>query len=243
MKRGGAAIVGLAVLIVACGVWWFLLHRTAAWRPALTEREIATRVLAEYLSTRFPGSKALVIANPFSQRPGQSAEISAFDKAGIRGLRTGSKTPDSITVAYPALRPEFDQNPQSVYVDPKTTTPLSFLVAGNAFDALAERNPDSDLIVSLIGLPLNVQNSEVWRSPEKPRFALLLPDWRILGGPETVRQAFKTGKLAAAVVGRPGAPPEDVAPEGDYKAEFGRRFLLVTDENIDELLQTNPKLF
>src|SRR5258706_7071351 len=107
MKRGAAAILGIVVLGAAYAVWSHLGNRPGSWRPALTEREIATRVLAEQLSTLFPRSKALVVANPFTQRPGQSAEIHGFDKAGIRGLQAGFKAADAIKVVYPELRPEF----------------------------------------------------------------------------------------------------------------------------------------
>jgi hypothetical protein len=243
MKRGTAGILVVIVLGAACAAWAYFRNSPGFWRPALTQREIATRVLAEQLSTRFPRSKALVVANPFTQRAGQSAEIHNFDKTGIRGLQAGFKTKDTIKVVYPELRPEFEQSPQSVYVDPKTTTPLSFLVAENAFDLLAKSNSDFDLIVSLIGLPINLRESEIWRDAEKPRFGLLLPDWRMVGDRLAVREAVKSGKIAAAVVNRPGAPPDDAPPEGDYKTEFARRFLLVTRENIDQLVQLYPQLF
>src|SRR5687768_6759863 len=113
MKRGAAAILGVVVLGGACAVWVYLRNHPVSWRPALTEREIATRVLAEHLSTRFPRSKALVVANPFTRRAGQSAEIYNFDKAGIRGVKEGFKVPDSIKVVYPELRAEFDRSPES----------------------------------------------------------------------------------------------------------------------------------
>ena len=243
MKRGTAAILAVIGLGAVWGGGWYLRNSPGVWRPALSERAIATRVLAEHLAAHFPRSKALVVANPFTQRSGQSAEIYGFDKAGIRGLEEGFKRTDLIKVVYPELRPEFDRNPRSVYVDPKTTTPLSFLVADDAFDRLVQSNPDFDLLITLIGLPIKVRESAVWRDAERLRFGLLLPDWRMVGDRESIRAAVKSGKIAGAVINRPGAPPENAPPEGDYKAEFARRFLLVTQENIDQLLQSYPQLF
>ena len=184
-----------------------------------------------------------MIANPFTQRRGQSTEIYEFEKAGVRGLQEGFKRPGLLRVSYPEVRPEFFQKPESVYVDPKTTTPLGFLITENALDALAQANPGFDLWVSLIGLPLNIRQSAVWRDPEKPRFALLLPDWRMVGDRAAVREAFRSGKIVAAVINRPGAVPDDSMANGGYKAEFDRRFILVTPENVDALFAVAPATF
>src|SRR5262249_37322780 len=145
-----------------------------------------------------------------------------------------------LRVVFPELRSEFNQNPQSVYIDPKTTTPLSYLVAENSFGALAKQSPDCEIIISLIGLPVGVTRSEIWRNASGLKFALLLPDWRVLGDRETVRSVFKAGKILAAVLNKPNAPPENAPVGSDVKTEFEQRFLLVTPENIDELCKAFP---
>ncbi len=246
MNRHAALVAVLLVLGVAGAAgWWFFQRVGPAWRPALDSREVATRVLGEHLARVFPGAKALVIGNPFTLRSGQDPEIYAFEKAGIRGLELGFGGPGAIRVVYPELHKEFLERPASVYVDPRTTTPLSYLVADGEFDRLAKANPGYDLIVSLIGLPLGIGESEVWlTTTTKPFFGLLLPDWRIIGGPEAVQQAVKSGKIAAAVINRRGASAEADADAGaDYHAEFERRFVLVTKENIDNLLRIHLQLW
>lgn len=229
--------------MAAAAGWWFFKRVGSTWRPALDSREVATRVLGEHLAQLFPGAKALVIGNPFTLRSGQDPEVYAFEKAGIRGLELGFRVPGAIKVVHPELRKEFLERPGSVYVDPRTTTPLSYLVADGEFDRLAKANPGCDLIVSLIGLPLSIGESEAWlATTRKPYFGLLLPDWRIIGGPEAVQQAVKSGKIAAAVINRRGASAEEGAG-ADYHAEFERRFVLVTKENIDDLLRTHLQLW
>jgi hypothetical protein len=200
--------------------------------------------MAERLSQMFPQSKALVVGNPFTERPGQSPEIYAFETASLRGLEEGFGSPDRIRLVHPELRPEFLRHPEGVFVDPKTTTPLSYLVAEHAFDRLAQANPGFDVLVTLIGMPVNVRQTDLWANEEKIHWALLLPDWRILGGRETVRDAITSEKISVAVLRRPGAPREDErVMANDYRAEFDRRFILVTKDNIAQLLRTYPQLF
>ncbi|MFO1501249.1 MAG: hypothetical protein U1G07_23145 [Verrucomicrobiota bacterium] len=234
----------MASLLAAAGaIWWYFHWRTAPWHPALTAREAATRVLAEYLAGQYPQASALVVGNPFTQRSGQSAEIYAFEQASIRGLVQGFGSPAKVRVVFPELRRAFLEQPGSVFIDPKTTTPLSYLVADDAFDRLVATNANATLVVSLIGVPVQIRDSALWRDHPHQRLALLLPDWRLVGDRESVRTAFKSGKMVAAVMQRPGAPAIDQTRSRDYREAFQRRFLLVTRENIDELLSTYPQLF
>lgn len=243
MSRKSILLTLALVLGVGAFWWWYKQRNPSGYRPALSSREIATRVLAEYLVQVSPHSKALVIGNPFTLRRGQAPEIYAFERAAIGGLQQGFGTPDRVKVVHPELRPEFLQQPESVWVDPKTTTPLSFLVAENAFDQLIQQNPDYELIVSLIGLPVNLRECRFWQQNGRPSVALLLPDWRMIGSAEAVREAFRSGKLVAAVMSKPGAPTEEPAKGSPDRAEFDLRFWLVTKDNIDELVTSHPKLF
>lgn len=174
---------------------------------------------------------------------GRPAEIYKFEKAGIEGLRRGFGAKTDMRVVFPKLRPEAISNPGSIPIDSATKTPLSFLVEDNSFDELVSRNRDCQVAVSLIGLPLKMQSSTVWKGSEAPRFGLLLPDWRMIGDAKMIRDAFQNGKLLAAVVAKPGGAPEDAPATGDYRTEFGSRFILVTKANIDSLLASSSSLF
>ena len=238
------ALIALGVVLLGSGFGWWLTHwRTGPWRPALSAREVATRVLGEQIRTRHPQAKVLVVGNPFTQRSGQSGEIYAFEEAAVRGLREGLGSPGALKLVYPELRPEFLRNPQSVSVDPKTTTPLSYLVSDDSFDRLVRENPGFGVLISLIGVPIQIRQSRLWTEPGQPSLALLLPDWRLLGGYESIRDAVKSGKIAAAVIAQPNAPSGEGLGRDRYREEFQRRFILVTRDNIDELLRTHTRLF
>lgn len=209
----------------------------------LTQREIATRVLAEYVRSNAPSQKILIFSNPFSQMSGRSAQVYAFEKAGAEGLRKGFGSKAELRIVFPKLRAEAIRNPQSVEIDSRSKTPLSFMLEENAFDDLLTQNKDCELAVSLIGVPLNFQNLRAWKETRPPRFALLLPDWRMIGDKQAIQTAFENGRLAAAIVSRPGAEPENAPATSDYRGEFEKRFILVTKSNIGSLLAKNPDLF
>jgi hypothetical protein len=209
----------------------------------LNQRELATRVLGSYLAEKYAGNKAVIFSNPFSQKSGQPREVYQFEKAGLRGLRRGLKPTVAIeAVVFPEIRPDFLRNPSAVFIDPATATPLSYVTTDTAWDTLIEQHPGAELIISLIGFPANLRQTKAWRESGK-RFALLLPDLRMVGNSAAIRQAIETGKIAAIILNKPGAPPEDQPLGRDLKMEFDQRFLLVTSETVSPLLKAFPKLF
>ena len=239
-------IAGLAFVAIAFGLveaQFHLLRRLCGAAP-LTQRELGMEFLGRYLASQYPGKKVVVLANPFSQQPGQTRDIYQFEKAGLQGLKRGlGKSVVIETVAYPELKPGFVEDRRSVFIDPRTTTPLSFVVADEALDKIAGEHPQAELLVSLIGLPINVRHTETWKRTNPRKFALLLPDLRMVGDEGAVREAISSGKIAAIVMNKPGAPPEDQPMGKDSKMEFDRRFLLVNRETIDRFLQVYPRLF
>ncbi len=242
MNRRLWLLVGGVLLAGGVGVAW--------WRPpgpqreALQVRELATRGLAETLARNFAGHRALVIANPYARQSGLPRAMRQMEAAGRRGLEQGfgAKLKPAV-VALPELKPEAKENPRAVFIDPESTTPLSYLVAEDAFDKLARQHPDCDLIVSLIGLPANLQPVQCWQDPAGPKFALLLPDLRVIGNNAAIRQAMHRGKLAAFVLARPGAPETQLAAGAAFAAEFEKRFVLVTPDIVDQAMQMFPQLF
>jgi hypothetical protein len=235
-------VVLLAVVFFLVFVWgwWF---RGGAETVALHSRELATRVLAEHLVKSGTGKRALVVSNPFKQQKGTARDIVAMENAGIRGLEKGLGGKVPYKVVFPELKREAINDPRSVYIDAETATPLSFLVTEEAFDELLESHSDVDLIISLIGLPADLGQVRCWHTNGPPRFALLLPDLRMIGNSEAVRQAFGSGKLVAMVLPKPNAPAADVPLGGDTAAAFEKRYLLVTAGNIEQMIRTYPRLF
>jgi len=209
---------------------------------SLGHREIATQFLGEYLATHYPGKKAVVLSNPFSTQPGQPREVYQYEKAGLRGLQRGLGNTVAVEqVAYPEIRSAFLKDRRSVPIDSATTTPLSYIVAEDSLDRIAQQHSQAEIFVSLIGLPINVLQTETWKAGKK--FALLLPDLRMLGNQSSIRAAFQSGKIIAIILNKPGAPSDNQPLGRDPKMEFSLRFLLVTPENVDQCLKAYPRLF
>ncbi|MGZ8901721.1 MAG: hypothetical protein ACXW3Z_16640 [Limisphaerales bacterium] len=219
---------GLLLILLGC-----------AQSASESERELATQTLAEFVAKNTSPRTVLVISNPFTREPGRSPEIYAFEKAGIAGLAAGFGKSVTMEVDYPALKPEVQRDPTSVRVDPRSTTPLSFLVSDGGFSEVTKRHPKADLIVSLIGLPVNLAAYKEWSHPGLPKFALLLPDWRMIGGKEAIIQAFRSGKLVVAVAKR--SVSDDA--QGGMNGDFASNFHLVTAENVEALLKDHPEIF
>jgi len=237
---------GLALACAALAFWlgwkWYNSGLRGIQNQAVIRREIALRVLAEHLAESFAGKTVLVVSNPFSQLDGQPDYVYDFEKAGVRGLKRGWNDKVRLAgVAFPELQEGAAETPEKFPIDPESKTPLSFLTKPGAWDTLVRQYPKVDLLVSLIGLPIDLKNLEVWRE-SKLHLALLLPDLRMMGGREAIRAAFQSGKLTALVLNRPGAPPESTPLDPDYQKEFNRYFLLVTAQNFEKMAAEWPQV-
>ncbi len=226
----------VAVLCAGLGVWFFLKPDSS--RSALHSRELATRVLAEYLARTFPNEKLLVVSNPFTKKKGPR-HVVLFEEAGVRGLQKGFGE-NKVTVAFPELQPGALENPHAIQIPAETTTPVAFLMAEGAFDALAQKYSDCKVMVSLIGLPPDLSKLQLWSRPDGPKLAFLLPDLWMLGDKQAVVAAFKTGKITAVVLNKPGVSLEQL---GASVADFSQRYLLITPDNIEQTVANYPQLF
>lgn len=237
----------LALVLVLAGtlvvVRWFRTPDRLARGQAIEHRELALKVLGEYLAQHHAGAQVVVLQNPFAARSGQPAEVYAFEEAALRGLKRGwGERMRLVGVVSPELDPAAARDPSAVPMPADTTTPLSFLTVPGSWDRCLRSHPEVEVVVSLIGLPVDLREQSVWTQP-KPVLALLLPDLRPIGDAASVRAALGSGKLAAMVLNRPGAPPESAAPAADDRAEFERRFLLVTSGNWEAVAALYPGLF
>jgi len=195
---------------------------------ALARRELALERLGREIARRVPGARVLVVGNPFVGAPGAGRAIRDAEEAAVRGLRRGLEGGGEIVaVSHPRLRDGALEDPRRFPMPPGATTPLSYLTEPGAWDELRREHPQANVWVSLIGLPVDLASTEAWNAEDGPKWALFLPDLRIVGGPEEVRAAFGRQILAAVIPAR-GAPPDSEPLLPNREAEFQRGYELLT---------------
>lgn len=216
---------GLVLLAVLAALYWWL-RPSGAQSAAMAARQQAMETLGARLAQLRPQCKVLALSNPFAKDAGYVNEKSQFERAGLAGLRQGLGKRSPVSVAFPQIRPEFFSQPGSVSIPADSRTPLSYLMEPQSVEQLSQAHADCQVIVSLIGLPLGVDQLKLWDAKDPRCFALLLPDLRVLGPPAKALEAFQNGKLLAAVV----------------EEKIGSKPLIVTRDNIAQVLAQQPQL-
>jgi len=198
-------------------------------RAALADRTRAAAALGSYLAAHFQGSSAVVLSNPFAAEKNTPRNIRDFEQAALAGLRKGLGTKVTIAeIVHPRLK-TFSGSPYKLIRSP-TTTPLSYLMDDAALDDVIRTHPDCRLVISLIGIPAGIRTSSFWKHPGTTSLALLLPDLSFLGDESSIRYAFKSGRVTAAVL------PDK---HRDKLREGPRDFLVVDQSNIADFLHDN----
>ncbi len=119
------------------------------------------------------------------------------------------------------------------YIDkdlPKNT-PEGVVMSAKNFDKIIENNKDCEVVISTIGLPLDIEKMKIWEMKEIDRPKLGLLNVRI----KVLRQAIRADYISAAVWKKPNYRPDPnlkKLPE-DLKKTFDLKYLMITPENID----------
>ncbi len=230
--------------MVLCALGGWLGCSPPESRLATTRRAMVFEELGRIIVGSVPGAKVLVVGNPFTRVTGADDAIQDAEATAVRGLVKGLGTgAEYLGTDHPELKPGALENPRSFGIPAGASTPLSFLSAPGAWDAVVARHPGTGVLVSLIGLPADLAETQAWTEPGGPRWVLFKPDLRLLGPRAAVETAFREKRLLALVLDRPGAPPEGEPLRGDREAELGRRYLFVTAENLGAMATSWPRLF
>src|SRR5687767_12690940 len=88
-ERGVTNSTNSNMLNAACSVALALIFLGCSNSAPLSERELATRVLAQTVAKKVSPKKVLVVSNPFSRDAGRSQQAYKFEASGIAGLKEG----------------------------------------------------------------------------------------------------------------------------------------------------------
>lgn len=204
------------------GVFALLLLAGCGGDPEAREldaRERMARALAAALPEELARGPLRVVANPYISKPGVSPDAARYHRAVLRGLSAGLGRPlREEEVVFPELRPGAWEQPERFLLGKTLRTPLTLLMAPDAFDRLAAAHPDARLLISVVGVPDGLAQSAMWTNARAPALALYLPDFNALPDAKQWRAAFERGRVVAAVIEQMGYPdgrilrgPEDAA--------------------------------
>lgn len=258
--------VGLMIVVMICAI--VILWQTGIFgdtsvkgfikNEMVYNRSVGT-VVGRYLAEKFPGSKALVVVD--------KVKNSVFDeqysalKDAIKGKIT-IVAEDMPTPVEPPPAPEGEAatsdaegkaatgEKPALYSEegiPPQEISLRETMKAADFDALIQRHPDCNLIITFIGLPAEVEEMEFWHSeakseekpdlPEKPKIAI------INGDVYKLKNAISTGMVVAAVTYSPKAKFDEATAPSNPKTAFDKRYLLITPENVESINEEFGGLF
>lgn len=232
-STAGGLLAGLAL-----SGWLGCSPRPSSAPP--TPREKAVEQLTRAALASQPGASVLIIGNTFAmlrdRRPNPA--ILSAEAEGVRGVLRGAQGIASrLWIEYPELRESVLRQPPDAHSPAGIDAPLSDLTVPGAWDVIRSQHGTEQVWLSLVGFPADLTNTLAWTNRDGPRWAVFLADFRHLGTREAVRTAFQSERLLAAVVVRPGVTNSESA------STIGDRAVLVTRDNLEQLLGTSPDLF
>jgi|GEM_PF-2008801 len=203
-------------------------------REAAFER-IAVERLGQYLAENHAGANALVI------KPIAFGGMRETLEAQVAGLLNGLGDAVSVVeVVTPKLPQEFIEmmDRAGTKVDVMEMPPMTdvSLYQAERFNALVRDYSDKvDIVISLAGLPSDMQNLYIWRANTPPKLA-------VYGSPYMpgVLEAIEQGFIVAYVTYRLDADPETyrIMPKG--VEDFDSRYHLITPHTVGAMDADHP---
>ncbi len=186
--------------------------------------EASAVMLGEIFAKKYPYSDALIIVRKgFAKHKRKDVLINALKKGFGDKIRI--KAIEQIDKNMPDNASDRD------------------IVSAKNFDILFEKYKDCEVVISTIGLPLDVENMKVWNrmSEDIPKIGLLNVYVKVL------RNVIRAKYVAAAVIPRPDVKTspnkEKNLSEKGIKEKFKLRYAMITPDNIDNFDNKYPKLF
>ncbi len=198
---------------------------------------IAGEKMGLYLAGQYPGTKVLIIKNIDMGMPNKMTE------AQITGLKKGFG--NQIAIAGVVHPPIPEQVKQMMEQAPEGMPPEDFgmMAMEGMFEAkqfnqiFQEHGKNVDIIVSLIGLPMDVENMTLWNMSKPPKLALFnamyIPN---------MKQAISRNYVTAMLAYKPNADFRDETVPKNIE-DFDKRFLLITPQNIEQMATEYSMLF
>jgi len=233
-------VISLVLMVRSC------VLKGADDRGGVDEQRIrmAAEVLGTLIASERPASRVLLLTDP----PASGEYIPAMVKAAKKGLTAGlGKKGRLVGVTSPEFSEDVRKDlmiENGNIVDSTNWLPsLDCWFKYRYLRPLYESNEKCDVVVSLIGLPIDLDAAlgSAQVLSDDPRFAVLMGNMR---DAHAAKEAFEVRHLIGAVVMHPCRTtdfPDAAGPE--LRAAFSQKCCLVTARNISRVIQEYPGFF
>ena len=226
-----AVICGVVTLVTAAGA--LLTYYKGPDTKALIEKEmkyqrIAHKFLGKFLANKHSGAKILVIK--FAVAGSENSQKIDQDKTAA--LEEGMAGKLKITATEEIGGGEGAMG---------MPMPMEarFLFTAEKFDEIVDDHPNCTLVLSLAGLPNDLQQMKFWEKDDDERPALVLVNPSIY----ELKKAIEADIINAVLINKPVAyDPKAEVPE-DEKEAFDKRFILIYQKNVKKIAEEYPRLF
>lgn len=241
--------IALLVLVLGCAVAIIAKSMSGSTKTMIagemTYNNASATVFGRYLAAEYPGSSALVIVE-------DKNSTDEFYLARMAALKEGLgeavkivavETPDVFATSPvdAAATSDDPSAPPAASVPPLMITPVTNLMLAEHFDVLIDQNPGCQLIITMIGLPRDVDNLKMWAMPEETRPKVAMYSSGSTGISQYM-EAIAAGSICVALTYSPDAKFDlgNQLPPTDPQAAFDQRYLLITPANLEEIKAKYP---
>ncbi|OPZ31721.1 MAG: hypothetical protein BWZ02_00049 [Lentisphaerae bacterium ADurb.BinA184] len=211
----------------------------------LAYERISTKKLGTYLAEKFSGGKALVIKSvEFMPQqavdPRFEAQMAGLKEGLGEAVEIGAVVSPEIPEEYKKYMESMPKGPEGEDMGYAMMGPMmDTMLQAKDFNKLIKEMPEgTNLIISLIGLPMDLNNLSLWTMKNAPKLVLV----SAMNLPQ-LQEAIREGYVTAMLTYRPDPDMQDPSIPKDPEAAFNKRYLLVTPENVQELAGQYPMLF
>lgn len=248
MLWGKQVATGCALVALACALVQIFSGAGAHHGPGPRVYDAYTRLsgvkLGRYLAEKYPGAKAVVVVNPAI--PGMPKPSTSL----LDGLREGlgnavtivrEVSPEIPKSQLPPGLPEAPAGGNGVAPlspPPMMMAPMDTWLTPEVFDRmLAPCVGTCDMVITTVGLPFQAGQLKLWSLKPAPKVVIAA------GMIQELKSAISKKAIVAALTYNPNAVPITRKPSGNLEVDFGKHYLLVTPETVDQLAKDHPALF
>jgi hypothetical protein len=241
------AIAGIVVVLLAVILIGVRKMGGGAATQQVVDREVAFqkiggKKLGTYLASKHAGAKVLILSEPkMGAVTGRTNPLIDGLKEAITGKLTvvaevSPEVPADKAKAFAAEMP-MEGGPAGGETPGQMMPPLEYWYTAKIFDDLIAKQSGFDLIVTTIGLPQDAGKSRILKDKNRPKIAVLN------GTIYDLKSAINPDTIVAAITYNPKAVYDDKPVPKDLDEAFGKRFLIVTPDTLQQVSQAHPDIF